>query len=250
VVLVQTSHPGNIGAAARAMKNMGLADLRLVAPGHYPSAEATARASGADDLLARARIHADLPDALQGCRLVVGASARSRAAAWPQLEPRSCAEVLVAEAATGPVAMVLGRERTGLSNAELDRCQLLVTIPADPSYSSLNLAMAVQILAYELYLAARAGLPPGVPEPRAVAPAEAMEAFHGHLAQTLADLGFADPAQSEKLLRRLRRLFDRARPDPVELNILRGILSAAQGRKSMRRDAERPRWSRLRPIIP
>jgi len=238
VILVETSHPGNIGAVARAMKNMGLSDLRLVSPRHYPSAEATARSSGADDLLARARIHPDLAQGLRGCRLAVGASARSRAVTWPHLEPRACAERLAAEAVAGPVALVFGRERTGLTNAELDRCQLLVSIPANPSYSSLNLAMSVQILAYELHLAAREGMPVGAPELRAVAPAEALEAFHRHLAQTLGDLGFADPAQSAKLLRRLRRLFDRARPDPVELNILRGILSAAQGRKSMRRDCD------------
>ncbi len=234
VVLVQTSHPGNIGAVARAMKNMSLWDLRLVSPRQYPSAEATARASGADDLLEHARVHGTLAEALQGCRLAVGASARTRAVAWPHLEPRPCAERLVAESATGPVALVFGRERTGLTNAELDRCQMLVGIPANPTYSSLNLAMSVQILAYEVYMAARTGTPSDQEAHREVAPAEALEGFHRHLAQTLGDLGFADPAESAKLLRRLRRLFDRARPDPVELNILRGVLSAAQGRKSMR----------------
>jgi TrmH family RNA methyltransferase len=235
VVLVETSHPGNIGAVARAMKNMCLSDLRLVSPRHYPNVEATARASGADDLLQRARVHASLAEALEGCRLVAGTSARLRSVAWPELDPRSCAARLVGEAQSGPVALVFGRERTGLTNPELDQCQYLVSIPTNPGYSSLNLAMSVQVLAYELYLAAGTGATAPSPEQRAVAPAQTLEAFHRHLAQALGDLGFADPAQSEKLLRRLRRLLNRARPDTVELNILHGILSAAQGRKSMRR---------------
>jgi len=235
VVLVETSHPGNIGAVARAMKNMCLSDLRLVAPRSFPSAEATARASGADDLLESARVYADLVEALEGCRLVVGASARLRSVVWPQLDPRTCAERLVGEAEAGPVGLVLGRERTGLTNPELDLCQFLVNIPSNPDYSSLNIAMSVQVLAYELYLAARARRSSSEVEQREVAPAQILEAFHRHLAQALGDLGFADPAQSDKLLRRLRRLFNRARPDLVELNILHGILSAAQGRKSMRR---------------
>jgi tRNA (cytidine32/uridine32-2'-O)-methyltransferase len=235
VVLVETSHPGNIGAVARAMKNMCLSDLRLVAPRQYPHAEATARASGADDVLARARVHACLEDALEGCRLVMGASARLRAVAWPQVQPRACAAQLVAEAAAGPVALVMGRERTGLSNPELDRCHALVHIPANPQYRSLNLAMSVQVLAYELFLAAQDAAPASEASVREVAPTEALERFHAHLAQALADLGFSDPKQSDRLLRRLRRLFNRARPDLVELNMLRGVLSAAQGRKSMRR---------------
>ncbi|MGD2084440.1 MAG: TrmH family RNA methyltransferase, partial [Chromatiales bacterium] len=210
--------------------------LRLVAPREYPHAEATARASGADDILARARVHARLDEALEGCRLVMGASARLRAVPWPQVEPRACAARLVAESQAGPVALVMGRERTGLSNPELDRCHALVHIPANPGYSSLNLAMSVQVLAYELFLAAREAPPPSGEAAREVAPAEALEGFHRHLAQTLADLGFSDPGQSDRLLRRLRRLFNRARPDRVEINILRGVLSAAQGRKSMRRE--------------
>jgi tRNA (cytidine32/uridine32-2'-O)-methyltransferase len=237
VVLVETSHPGNIGAVARAMKNMCLTDLRLVSPRQYPHADATARASGADDILARARVHPDLDGALEGCRLVVGASARLRAVPWPQMEPRECAARLVGESAAGPVALVMGRERTGLTNPELDRCHALVHIPANPAYSSLNLAMSVQVLAYELLLAAREAPAAAGEAAREVAPAEALEGFHRHLAQALAELGFTDPNQSERLLRRLRRLFNRARPDAVEINILRGVLSAAQGRKSMRREA-------------
>lgn len=239
-VLVETSHPGNIGAAARAMKTMGLDRLDLVRPQHFPAADATARASGAEDVLARARVHADLLDALEGCRLVVGSSARLRSVPWPQLDPRACAEQLVAEATGGTVALVFGRERTGLSNAELERCHFLAHIPTNPEFGSLNLAAAVQVFAYEIFQAHRLGQGPRVvAEERALASTEAMEGFFIHLSQTLIELGFADPRQSRRLLRRLRRLFHRARPDWTELNILRGILNAAQGRKLHRRE----RWS-------
>ena len=234
IVLIGTTHPGNIGAAARAMKNMRLRRLVLVQPLHYPNAEATARASGAHDLLAEAVVCNTLDEALQGCRLVVGASARLRSVEWPQLEPRECAAQLVAEAAQGEVALIFGRESSGLSNEELDRCNLLVHIPANPEYSSLNLAQAVQLLSYELHQAAREKQSAESDE-RPVASAEEMEGFFGHLEQALAEIGFSEPGRSEKLHRMLRRLFLRARPDTEELNILRGILSAAQGRKSMRR---------------
>ena len=240
-VLVETTHPGNIGAAARAIKTMGLRQLELVRPRLFPAAEATARASGADDLLAAAGVHPDLVSALSGCRLVVGSSARLRTVAWPQLDPRACAERLLAEARQGPVALVFGRERTGLSNAELDRCHYLAHIPVDPEFSSLNLAAAVQVFAYEIRRARDAGTgAEAVSADRAVATAEAMEGFYTHLSVTLLELGFADPRQSKKLLRRLRRLFNRARPDWDELNILRGILSAADGRKLYRREKRTP----------
>lgn len=239
LVLVETSHPGNIGAAARALKTMGLSRLDLVQPKCFPAAEATARASGAEDVLEQARVHPDLLGALEGCRLVVGSSARLRTISWPQLDPRVCAERLVAEAAQGPVALVFGRERTGLSNSELERCHYLAHIPTNPGFGSLNLAAAVQVFAYEIYQAHLAGRATASDEAvRDLASAEAMEGFFGHLAETLVGLGFADPNQSKKLLRRLRRLFHRARPDWTELNILRGILSAAQGRKLHRRE----RW--------
>ena len=236
IVLVETSHPGNIGAVARAMKNMFLGDLRLVNPKLFPSAEATARASGADDLLLAAQCHADLLSALADCRLVVGASARLRTVDWPQLDPRTCAAKVLAEAASGPVAMVFGRENSGLSNAELALCHYLVHIPANPDYSSLNLAMAVQTLAYELRMAQLQQddvyQPENLPE---LADPVSMDSFHRHLEQAILDLSFSNPRQSDKLLLRLRRLFARARPDRDELNILHGILSACQGRKSMRR---------------
>jgi len=236
IVLVSTTHPGNIGAVARAMKNMGLSALWLVAPRYFPHADATARASGADELLARASVCATLDEALADCRLVVGASARDRTIDWANCEPRECAPLLVGEAARGPVAVVFGRESSGLTNEELARCDRLVQIPANPEYRSLNVAMAVQVLAYEILLAARAATAAPAPaEDHQPATAAQMESFFGHLAQALDDIGFTEGRHAEKLHRRLRRLFFRVRPDVDELTILRGILSAAQGRKSMRR---------------
>jgi tRNA (cytidine32/uridine32-2'-O)-methyltransferase len=236
IVLIGTTHPGNIGAVARAMKNMCLEQLCLVRPKQYPSAEATARASGADDLLAKARVFDDLDEALEGCRIVVGASARLRTVEWPQLTPRQCAARLLNEAGGGEVALLFGRESSGLSNTELDRCHYLVNIPANPEYPSLNLSQAVQVLSYELHVGTL-DRPPveTVPELEDVATADGLERFFSHLRQTMEETGFADTRQSKTLNRRLRRLFLRARPDEVELSILHGILSAAQGRKSMGR---------------
>lgn len=236
IVLVGTTHPGNIGATARAMKNMCLERLWLVRPRHFPSAEATARASGADELLTRAVVCSTLDEALTDCRLVVGSSARMRSVQWPVLDPRTCGVTLHAEAGSGPVALVFGRESSGLTNEELGRCHYLVHIPTNEAYNSLNLAAAVQVLVYEVYLASRAAAGACEPIARDVAGADAMQGFLKHLEQALLDLNFADPRQSKTLLQRLRRLFLRARPDRDELNILRGVLSAAQGRKSMRRD--------------
>ncbi len=238
IVLVGTTHPGNIGASARAMKTMCLERLCLVSAKIYPSAEATARASGADDVLARAEVFEGLDDALKGCRLVIGASARRRTVDWPMLDPREAAARLRVEAEAGPVALVFGREHSGLSNAELDRCHYLVQIPANPDYSSLNLAASVQVLGYEIMRAHAervSDAPAAVPD---AAPSEDMEGLFAHLEQALIDIDFLNRGQSKKLLRRLRRLFLRARPDEVEVNILRGILSAAQGRKSMRPDSD------------
>ncbi len=235
IVLVGTTHPGNIGAVARAMKNMCLQQLYLVQPKLFPCAEATARASGADDLLHDAKVCDTLDEALDGCCLVVGASARLRRVEWPQFAPRECAAQLLREAEQGPVALLFGRESSGLSNAEMDRCQYLVHIPANEEYSSLNLSMAVQVLAYELRMTALEGSSfPAVKRDRQVATADEMEGFIQHLQQTMRDIHFSDPRQSTKLLRRLRRLFNRAQPDSDELNILRGILSAAQGCKSQK----------------
>jgi tRNA (cytidine32/uridine32-2'-O)-methyltransferase len=239
-VLVEPSLSGNIGAVARAMKTMSLSRMELVAPKQLPDAEALARACGADDLLQHAGIHADLPSAIADCRLVIGTSARRRTLDWETLEPPETARKLLAEAASGEVALLLGRESSGLTNAELARCQFLVHIPTNPDFSSLNLAAAAQVFAYEIHRCRREGLaePTGAlsREPsRDLATAQELEGLHAHLADTLRDIGFGDPDSSKKLLLRLRHLFNRARPDRVEINILRGILSAAQGRKSGKR---------------
>lgn len=231
VVLVNTSHPGNIGAVARAMKNMGLLRLLLVAPHDYPSAEATARASGADDVLATAQVVDTLEEAIADCALVVGASARSRTIPWPVLEPRTCAAHMIDVAASQEVALVMGRERTGLTNSELERCQYHVHIPANPDYSSLNLAAATQVLVYELRMAAlqqtRVPVQTGHTDSPAVTAAE-LDGLYAHLEQTLIELDFLDPTNPRQLMRRLRRLFNRAGLEQMELNILRGILTAAQ----------------------
>lgn len=231
-VLVETTHAGNLGAVARAMKNMGLRHLRLVNPKQPPDAEAIARASGADDLLAEAQLHDNLVAALAGCRRVIGSSARQRSVAWPSVEPAAAAQLLLDAAQDGEVALVFGRESSGLTNDELARCHYLAHIPTDPGFSSLNLAAAAQVFAYEIRRAWLQGhIKPPAPPFRDLATAEALEGFFAHLSQTLVDIGFADPDQSRRLSRRLRRLFQRAEPDWTELNILRGILSAAQGRK-------------------
>ena len=228
VVLSATSHPGNIGAAARAMKTMGLTRLYLVNPKVFPAAEATARASGADDVLVNAVVCSDIGEALSGCHLVIGASARSRTIPCPVINPAESAGKAFYESEQGEVAMLFGCERSGLSNAEIDRCQYLVQIPSNPEYGSLNLASAVQIICYEILVAhertgrCEAGLD-YVP-----ASADELERFYGHLEQALIELEFLDPANPRHLMRRLRRLYGRARPDDNEVNILRGMLSAAQ----------------------
>jgi tRNA (cytidine32/uridine32-2'-O)-methyltransferase len=241
-VLVEPSLSANVGAVARAMKTMGLAQLVLVRPQQALDADALARAAGADDLLAAARTCDTLTEALAGCRLVIGSSARARALDWPEVDPAGCAGALVGEAAHGEVALLLGRERSGLTNDELACCHYLARIPANPIYSSLNIAAAAQVFAYELRRAALAAVATGeggagpdagpAPAPGdAMATADEMAGFYTHLEETLVAIGFADPSQSTTLRRRLRRLFNRARPDRTELNILRGILAAAAGRK-------------------
>ncbi len=229
IVLVATTHPGNIGSSARAMKTMGLTNLVLVAPRHYPSAEATARASGADDVLERAQVVDTLDQALHGCVRVVGTSARPRGLSSPELAPRQAAQVLLATASQAPVALVFGRESSGLSNDELDRCHYTVQIPANPQFSSLNLAAAVQLLSYELRQQALAGLPTASERPAPPpAPAEDVERFYQHLQTVLIALGFLNPVNPRHLMRRLRHLFNRAQPTATEINILRGMLSAVQ----------------------
>jgi TrmH family RNA methyltransferase len=226
LVLVDTSHPGNIGAAARAMKTMCLERLVLVRPAVHPSAEASARASGAADVLHTAQVCGELEEAIEGCGLVVGASARQRSLPWPLLAPRACAERVVSEAGAGEVALLFGNEQSGLSNEELKHCHALVQIPTNPSYGSLNLAMAVQVLAYEIMVAAggETRLPTAREAP--LARAEDLDYFFGHLERALVQCGFLNPANPRHLMQRLRRLYNRAELDENELNILRGILTA------------------------
>jgi tRNA (cytidine32/uridine32-2'-O)-methyltransferase len=229
VVLINTTHPGNIGATARAMKVMGLSSLHLVTPSIFPNAEATAMASGADDLLQSATIHDSLDAALLGCSLVLGTSARLRSLPMPMLDARKASQQALAEVNRHDIAILFGRERYGLTNEEMQRCQYLVNIPSNPAYSSLNLAQAVQIIGYELRVAALGGAGISVP-PADWEPVDdsQMEGLFEHLEQTLLDLRFLNPKQPKRLMMRLRRLFNRARPDQNEINILRGILKASQ----------------------
>jgi TrmH family RNA methyltransferase len=229
VVLINTTHPGNIGAAARAMKVMGLSQLHLVTPKVFPHADATARASGADDLLQHAAVHKSLDEALAGCSLVLGTSARLRSLPMPQLDVRKAAELALREPGSGDIAILFGREAYGLTNQEMQRCQQLVHIETNPEFGSLNIAQAVQVVAYELRMAALGGGGRALP-PADWAPVDArqMELFYEHLEQTLLDIGFLNPRQPKRLMMRLRRLFNRARPDENEMNILRGILAAAR----------------------
>ncbi len=226
IVLVGTTHPGNIGASARAMKNMGVSDLVLVNPSHFPHKEATARASGAEDVLDRATVVESLRDAIKDCVFVAGASARSRSIDWPCMGPRDCAVKMIAESQQGTVAAVFGPEQSGLNNADLDLCDTLLTIPTDPQFSSLNLAMAVQVVTYELRAARASGDLPAYESAAPLATSEEFEHFYVHLEQVLIDARFLDPDNPRHLMRRLRRLFIRARPDKNEVNILRGFLSA------------------------
>ncbi|CAI0895056.1 TPA: tRNA (cytosine(32)/uridine(32)-2'-O)-methyltransferase TrmJ [Serratia fonticola] len=230
IVLVETSHTGNMGSTARAMKTMGLTNLYLVNPLVKPDSQAIALAAGASDVIGNATIVDTFDEAIAGCRLVVGTSARSRTLPWPMLEPRECGVRAVQEGEQGPVALVFGRERVGLTNDELQKCHYHVAIPANPEYSSLNLAMAVQILAYEVRVAFLDR------QQEEAAPAEEspyplvddIERFYQHLEQTLVRTGFIRAAHPGQVMNRLRRLFARARPEAQELNILRGMLTSIE----------------------
>lgn len=236
VVMVETSHAGNIGAAARAMKTMGLQRLVLVSPRQFPAAEATAMAAGADDLLARAQCCDTLAQALGDCTLVVGTSARPRRLRMPVMTPREAMREVAGEAPGEEIALVFGRERTGLTNDELGFCHLLAEIPANPDYSSLNVAAAVQLMAYELRLAAGEDQIRGDRVPMvARATTTEMQHFYAHLESVLLETGFLDQGNPRHLMRRLHRLFNRVRPDQNEINILRGILASVQ---ACRRDLD------------
>lgn len=235
IVLVNTFHPGNIGAAARAMKNMGLTRLYLVSPRDYPSFEASQRASSASDVLEKAVVVDNLADALEGCAFVAGTTARLRSVQWPQVDSRQCGELLFEESQQHEVALVFGRERTGLHNDELEHCQYLVNIPTHEAYSSLNLGQAVQVLGYEIFMASRTGesvQQAGVKdEADRVATSDQLESMYQHFFDTMEQLDFFGDRNPEHVMRRLRCLFGRSRPSRREVQILRGLLSASQGRK-------------------
>lgn len=249
VVLVETSHPGNIGAAARACKTMGISKLVLVAPKDFPSEEAVSRASGAEDVLTSATVVDSLADALAEQHIVVGASARGRKLTWPVVNPRECSDLVAkrlttesTESELNRVALVFGRESSGLSNDELQRCHYHVNVPANPDYSSLNLAMAVQVICYEFRMkhlelssdpslqAVLSSNDDGWGEPKAEV-AE-VEGFLEHLESTLVEIEYLDPDKPRMLMERLRRLFQRANLDKMEVNILRGILKNVLQSKS------------------
>ncbi len=230
VVLCQTSHPGNIGSAARAMKTMGLQHLYLVNPHSFPDAHATALSTGAADLLENAIVTSTLAEALSGCAYAIGMSARKRGLSHELVNVRTAAAKAIDIASTQPVALVFGTEMSGLSNAELDHCQLLAMIQANPDYSSLNLAAAVQIMCYELRMAAleKQNLPDDNLSPNArpeYATIDSLEAYYVHLEETLLHIGYLNPAAPKKLMERLRRIYARIRLEKEEVNLLRGILT-------------------------
>jgi len=232
IVLVAPSHPGNIGAVARAMKNMALSELLLVRPKEFPHPDATARASGAHDVLAGARIVASLSEALDGCGFVAATTSRDRDQYFRVIDVRDAAVRIVAESRRAPAAVVFGSERTGLTNEELETAHALIRIPANAAYLSLNLAMAVQLVAYELFRAcdrdAAAHAPAGPP----LASEQEMARLYAHFAQVLEEIEFRDRTQSgTHLMGRIRRFLQRAELDQNEVNILRGILTAVQSRR-------------------
>ncbi len=244
-VLVGTQHPGNIGSAARALKTMGLSWLVLVAPERYPDREADALAAGADDVLASAPVFEALPEAVADCRLVLGCTARDRRIALPQWTPREAAARMAEAAAEGAqVALLFGRERTGLENDELQLCHAAVHIPANPAYSSLNVAMAVQVLAYELRQALGAGQVQAATErERERDPAAShaqLEGLFAQLAETLDAIDFHKGRTPDSAMRKLRRLFLRADLDEREVRLLRGVLADAQRMARLAADGAAP----------
>ncbi len=230
IVLVGTTHPGNIGAAARAMKTMSQDKLYLVNPKIFPAEEATARASGADDILTDAKIFSSLKEAIADCDLVIGTSARTRNIPWPLVSPRKCADI-ISDNKYSSVAIIFGRENSGLSNDELVLCNLALKIPANAVYSSLNLAAAVQIICYEIYLSgidhdSLESLASGAP----LADQKTMALFYQHLEEVMISIGFHNTENPRLLMHRMRRLFNRAQLEENECNILRGILSKIQSK--------------------
>jgi len=236
IVLIEPSHPGNIGSVARAMKNMALDELVLVRPRSFPHAEAVALAAGADDILSGARVAGTTEEAIGDCGFIAGTTSRPRSYYWEFTTPRDVAGRIVGLADENRAALLFGSERYGLATEDLQYCNVLVRIPANPDYCSLNLAMSVQLLAYEIFTAREQ------PQSRVqldlpLAPSSDVEHFYAHLHQVLEEIDFGD--RTGHLMERLRRLFNRAQLDRNELNIMRGILSAVQGRRAA--SARRPR---------
>lgn len=230
IVLVNPSHPGNIGACARAMKVMGLSQLYLVNPKSFPDPQATARATGAEDILEKTVVVEDVITALANCEVVYGMSARSRSLPWPTFTPRQMASQIIEYQQHRSTALLFGSERTGLTNEELALCHFQVQIPTQPEFKSLNLAAAVQVMVYELYLANYHSLSPNPTDDEALATVVQMEGFYEQLEQVMRKVDYLDPNHPKLLMQRLRRLFQRAQVNRTELNILRGILTAVQKR--------------------
>ncbi|WP_375752783.1 tRNA (cytosine(32)/uridine(32)-2'-O)-methyltransferase TrmJ [Vibrio sp. HN007] len=229
IVLVGTSHSGNIGSAARAMKVMGLSNLVLVDPQCEVDEQTLALAAGAGDIAQNATIVNTLEEAIADCGLVVGSSARSRTLEWPMLEPRECGEKFAVEGESHPVALIFGRERTGLTNDELQKCHFHVCIPANPEYSSLNLAMAVQTLSYEVRVAFLERQNAAHPTTEIEYPRhKELEMFYQHLEKVIVDTQFISEDKPNQVMNKLRRLFSRARPEIQEINTLRGILTSVE----------------------
>jgi len=242
IVLVETSHTGNMGSVARAMKTMGLTNLYLVNPLVRPDSQAISLAAGASDVIGDAKIVDSLDEAIAGCSLVVGTSARSRSLPWPMLDARECGVKSVEEGQQAPVALVFGRERVGLTNEELQKCHYHVAIQANPEYSSLNLAMAVQIIAYEVrmaWLQSQEQASPAVKYEESPYPlVDDLERFYQHMEQMMLNSGFIREANPGQVMSKLRRLYTRARPERDELNILRGMLSSFEKRKNEKKEAD------------
>ena len=228
-ILFEPSHPGNVGAAARAIKTMGFDTLCLINPIEHPHPEARARSSSALDVLLNAEVIDNLQDAIKDCGLTIGTTSRSRRISVPITNIREAAPSIVAKAKQKPVAVIFGPEKTGLINEQVDCCNQLVNIPSSASYKSLNLAMAVQIVAYELSVAGQA-LPSEIRE-RNLASNEELELFYAHLNQVLLETGFLNPKNPKQLMRRLRTLFNRAQMDENEINIMRGILASYKAKQ-------------------
>ncbi|MRI34855.1 tRNA (cytosine(32)/uridine(32)-2'-O)-methyltransferase TrmJ [Endozoicomonas sp. OPT23] len=232
IILINTFHPGNIGSAARAMKTMGLNDLCLVTPQRFPAPEAESMAAGAQDVLESARVFATLDDAIADCSMVIGTSARSRSHTFtrPMLEAEAATDKLVAEAENCPVALVFGQETMGLTNQELEKCHYHVSIDANPEYPVLNVASAIQILCYEIRKSSLRTDSKAVneDEEQEYPLTRELEYFYEHLEETLNDIDFIIKTHPGLVMTRLRKLFNKARPDTKELNMLRGILGAVQ----------------------